>query len=268
MLRPENNTIKYTLVFISCLFLGALSANALVTKLDISIHTDRDFFNLEVQQALKPNTEKNIALQAAIYAQRKTYLQHETENLELKKKALVDYILPLESQVIEYRYAFAEKTTQSFSERLALYIDLVRKHSLYNSAQQNKDYVPLADSESLLTYPSIYNDFIRQQGGDLARAHNEFIDEARDSSMAAMYEPKLRQFFAQNKIATYSLECHRQLCAIHLTHDWADPYYQGMTALKDKLAAQPWFNLTDYQSAQEYRGNGRHIGVWYFKGPL
>jgi hypothetical protein len=265
MVRAQRSSLKYLIIFIGCLFVGILTANTLVTKLDVSIHSDRDFFNLEVQQALKPNTEKNTAIQEAIYAQRISYLQSKTKTLEIKKKAVEDYLAPLETQINEYRYAFAEKTQQSFDDRLELYIELVRKHSQYNNAQNNTDYVPLADSDSLFTFPSIHNDFIRQKGGELARAHNDFIAEPRDASIAALYEPKLRQFLSKNKIQQFTLECHRNTCAVHLSHQWQDLYYDGLTALKDDLSQQPWFDLTDHQSAHEYRGSGRHIGVWYFK---
>ncbi|MFQ3229724.1 hypothetical protein [Reinekea sp.] len=265
MVRTQRSSLKYLIIFMSCLILGVLTANTLVTNLDVSIHSDREFFNLEIQQALKPNTEKNLAIQEAIYAQRVSYLESKTKTLALKKKAIEDYLAPLETQINEYRYAFAEKTQQSFDDRLELYIELVRKHSQYNSAQKNANYVPLANSESLFTFPSIHNDFIRQVGGELARAHNDFIAQPRDASIAALYEPTLRLFLTQHKIQQFTLECHRETCAVHLSHQWQDPYYDGMAALKDEVSQQPWFDLIDDQSAHEYRGNGRHIGVWYFK---
>ncbi|MBU2864985.1 hypothetical protein KO489_14090 [Reinekea forsetii] len=265
MKRSQSHALKYLLLFIGCFVFGSLVANQLVTYLNVSIHADRQFFSQEIQQALKANNPENRSIQNAIYQQRIAYLKNQTEELTQKKAAVEEYLVPLQKQVTDYRMAFSEKTQQSFDERLDLYIELVKKHNQFENAKRNEQFIPLIESDSLFSLPSIHNDLITQQGGALAQAHNEFITEPRNASIAANYEPSMRSFFSQQKISNVKLECHTSICAVHLGHQWQEPYYDGMAYLKDQLQLQPWFNLTPYQSKHEYRGNGRHIGVWYFK---
>ncbi len=260
---------KLTLVLLAltALFAGFISANQLVRHLAITVNTEREFLVEQVSQSLKPQTKATIALQNAIYQQRQQSLETKIQQTELKNKSIVQYMAPLEQELVIYRNTFAEKAKADQDERLQLYIDIVNKYRDYHHAVTSLEtFVPLTESDSLMSIPSVQLDLVYDAGGTLAETHNRFIDESRDSSFAAHYEPQLRRFLSQYNLDVSLVECHSTLCAVHMGVFWDDPYYQGYQEIWDTLTQQPWMDLTLVGTAHQYRGKGHQVQVWYLEG--
>lgn len=255
------------LIIVFGLTLGIFSANRLLDGLAITVNTEREFLVSQVSQSLKPQNEATASLQNAIYEQRVTNLESRIDEVEQKNSAIDQYVAPLEEELQRYRAAFAEKSRASQDERLQLYIDLVSKYRDYHKAMNSLDsFIPLEQSDSLLSLQTVQLDLVYNAGGTLAETHNRFIAEPRDSSFAAHYEPRLRRFLAEHELQVALVECHSQLCAVHLGHVWSEPYYMGFTALWDELVQQEWMDLTRTGQAHQYRGKGHQVAVWYLEG--
>ena len=251
------------LVALAC---GFLAANKLIDSLNITVNTEREFLVDQVSQSLKPQTKSTIALQNAIYQQRQQTLENKIKQTEIKTKSVVQYIDPLERELIVYRQTFAEKARANQDERLQLYIDIVSKYRDYHTAVNSlESFIPLNKSDSLLSLQSVQLDLVYNAGGALAQTHNQFVDEPRDTSFASVYEPQLRRFLAPFEFDVSLVECHATLCAVHLGKFWDDPYYQGYDEIWDQLTQQPWMDLMQVGSAHQYRGKGHQIQVWYLK---
>lgn len=262
---------KY-LVFIMALValtLGILSANRLLTELAITVNTEREFMVNQVSQSLKPQTKNTIALQNVIYEQRIETLKNRISDVEKKSAAVKQYANPIEEELALYRETFAQKARASENERLQLYVDLVSKYRDYQRATTSLDsFIPLKDSDSLLSVPSVQLDVVYDAGGALAQTHNRFIEEERDSSFATHYEPQLRRFLAPYKLNVSLVECHSTLCAVHLGHVWENAYYQGFEEIWQALTEQNWMNLNRVGDAHQYRGKGHQVQVWYLEAAL
>jgi len=262
---PKKSRLTNVVLGLICFIVGFHGASLLLKKHAITLQTEREFMVSQVSQSLKPQTPKTFQLQNAIYQQRVSSLENKITLSEQKTKSVQVYLEPLEAEVTDYRLAAEDSAANSQNERLQLYIDIVSKHRDYQRVlYSNSEFIPLAESESLFSLPSIQLDLVYREGGALATLHNEFINEARDSSFASHYEPQLRRFLAQFSLNTALVECHAQLCAVHLGHQWAQPYYQGFTEIKNQLIQQPWMNLALKQQQHQYRGKGHQIQVWYF----
>ena len=94
---------------------GVLSANFLVSALDLSLSTDRTYFVNKITQSIKPLNQQTAAIQHSIYQTRISYLKKQTETMELKTKSVQQYIEPLEKELNEYRMAFSEKAASNIS---------------------------------------------------------------------------------------------------------------------------------------------------------
>lgn len=255
------------LISIFGLALGVSAANALLDRLAITHNTEREFLVSQVSQSLKPQSEESRALQQAIYQQRITSLENRIAEVTTKNRAVDQYVAPLEEELQSYRRAFAEKARASQDERLQLYIDLVNKYRDYHQAMNALDsFVPLEQSDSLLSLQSVQLDLVYDAGGQLAQTHNRFIKEPRDASFAARYEFSLRRFLAQHELNVTRVECHQSLCAVHLGHVWEAPYYMGFKVIWDALSQQPWMDLQRVGNAHQYRGKGHQVAVWYLQG--
>lgn len=259
----------FALISITGLALGILSANILLDRLAITVNTEREFLVSQVSQSLKPQNDRTRTLQNAIYTQRVDILENKIREVMQKNDAIAQYVAPLEEELQSYREAFAEKSRASQDERLQLYIDLVSKYRDYHQAMNSlESFIPLEQSDSLLSLQSVQLDLVYNAGGTLAQTHNRFVAEPRDSSFAAHYEPRLRRFLARFELNVSLVECHTRLCAVHLGHVWSDPYYRGFTAIWDDLTAQDWMDLTLAGQAHQYRGKGHQVAVWYLEGQL
>jgi hypothetical protein len=248
---------------------GILSANQLLDSLEITENTEREFMVNQVSQSLKPQTKNTIALQNVIYEQRIETLKNRIADVEKKSAAVKQYSDPIEQELALYRDTFAQKARASEDERLQLYVDLVSKYRDYHRATTSlESFIPLKDSDSLLSVPSVQLDVVYDAGGALAQTHNRFIEEGRDSSFAAHYEPQLRRFLAPYELNVALVECHSTLCAVHLGHVWEDPYFQGFEEVWDVLRQQNWMNLNRIGDAHQYRGKGHQVQVWYLEGAL
>lgn len=246
---------------------GISVANTLLDRLAITHNTEREFLVSQVSQSLKPQSDATRALQQAIYEQRITSLERRISEVEKKNRAVDQYVAPLEEELQTYRSAFAEKARASQDERLQLYIDLVNKYRDYHQAMNAlESFVPLEQSDSLLSLQSVQLDLVYDAGGQLAQTHNRFINEPRDASFAARYETPLRRFLAQQSLNVALVECHQHLCAVHLGHVWPEPFYQGFSVIWDELTGQPWMDLQRVGAAHQYRGKGHQVAVWYLQG--
>jgi len=240
MLRP----LYTTLLCFSALIIGVFCANALVKNLELTVNTEREYLVSQVSNSLRPMNRKTVALQNSIYQQRVIVLDHKIKQAERKTKSIQQYIEPLEQELTEYRMTFSEKAAASQDERLQLYIDLVSKYRDYQRAMSSFDtFIPLEDSDSVLSIPSVQLDLVYRAGGALASTHNNFVNEERDSSFAAHYESQLRRFLAVYKLDTMLVDCRTNICAVHLGMHWEDPYFQGFIKIWQDLQQQPWMNL-------------------------
>ncbi len=258
-----------TLTALIALALGFIAANQLIASLNITVNTEREFLVEQVSQSLKPQTKSTIALQNAIYQQRQQTLENKIKQTEIKTKSVSQYMAPLEQELIVYRETFAQKARANQDERLQLYIDIVSKYRDYHYAVTSlESFIPLDESDSLLSLPSVQLDLVYDAGGRLAQTHNQFISQERDSSFAAHYEPQLRRFLAAYELDVSLVECHASLCAVHMGKFWDDSYYQGYQEMWDQLSKQPWMDLDQVGSAHQYRGKGHQIQVWYLGARL
>jgi hypothetical protein len=261
--------LSHALTAVFSLALGFVAANGLIDALEITVNTERDFMVTQVSQSFKPPTKSTLASQNKIYQQRRESLVSKIAETELKTKSVTQYIEPLQEELNLYRKTFEEKTRASQDERLELYIEIVNKYRDYQRATRSLgSFIPLNESDSLLSLHSTQLDLVYAAGGALAQTHNQFIEESRDSSFATYYEAQLRQFFRPYNLNKVLVECHESLCAIHLGHVWEDPYYQGFEEIWHRLAEQPWMNLQLAGQAHQYRGKGSQIQVWYLEAAL
>lgn len=245
---------------------GVLSANVLIERLAITMNTEREFMISHVSQSLQIQTPETAALQNATYEQRIQSLDQRIANVEAQTASIELYLEPLETEYQQYRELFNEKAEASQSERLDLYIELVNTYRDYQRINQTLNtFVPLNKSDSLLSDPSVPLDLVHRLGGNVANTHNQFIDEARDARFAQSYEQPLRTFLSNYALNSTLVECHMTLCAVHLTHQWSEPYYQGFDKIWEELSSQSWMFLTRVEHAHEYRGNGRQVAVWYLE---
>jgi hypothetical protein len=258
--------LSHALTAVLSLALGFAAANALIQALDITVNTERDFMVTQVSQSFKPPTKSTLASQNTIYQQRRESLVSKISETELKTNSISQYLEPLQDELNLYRDTFAEKTRASQDERLELYIEIVNKYRDYQRATRSLgSFIPLNESDSLLSLRSTQLDLVYDAGGALAQTHNQFIEEPRDASFAAHYEAQLRQFFRPFKLNKVLVECHESLCAIHLGHVWDEPFYQGFEEIWHMLIQQSWMNLQLAGQAHQYRGKGTQIQVWYLE---
>jgi hypothetical protein len=261
--------LSHALTAVFSLALGFFAANTLIDALEITVNTERDFMVTQVSQSFKPPTKSTLASQNIIYQQRLESLEQKITQTEQKTKSIVQYLQPLEEELILYRETFAEKTRASQDEKLELYIEIVNKYRDYQQATRSlSTFIPLNESDSLLSLRSTQLDLVYDAGGSLAQTHNQFIEEQRDSSFAAHYETQLRSFLTQFKLNKVLIECHQSLCAVHLGHVWEQPYYQGFEEIWQQLIQQPWMDLHLAGQAHQYRGKGNQIQVWYLEAAL
>jgi hypothetical protein len=258
--------LSYALTAVFALALGFIAANTLIARLQITVNTEREFLVTQVSQSFKPPTKSTLALQNTIYQQRVDSLNNRIKKSELQAKSIIQYLQPLEKELITYRDAFSEKARANQDERLQLYIDIVNKYRDYNRAVKSlESFIPLNESDSLLSLHSVQLDLVYDAGGALAQTHNQFIDEPRNSSFASHYELQLRQFLRTFKLNSVLVECHSYLCAVHLGHVWQEPYYRGFDTVWQQLIQEPWMDLQLAGDAHQYRGKGHQVQVWYLE---